>query len=51
MDDRLVLFGTDVITWTYSQENPWGPIEDWNLILAHALDVENLFIRLPPLAL
>lgn len=37
-----MLFGTDVIAWAYSQGSPWGPIEDWDLILAHTLDGELL---------
>jgi hypothetical protein len=42
MDGQLVIFGTDVMAWASSQEDPWGPIEDWDLILAHALDGEIL---------
>lgn len=42
MDERLVHFRTDVIAWAYSPENPWGPIEDWDLILAHTPERELL---------
>jgi hypothetical protein len=42
MDERPVIFATDVMTWAFSKEDPCRPIEDWDIILAHGLDGEVL---------
>jgi hypothetical protein len=41
--EPLILFGTDVVSWAYAKdENDWGPIQDWDIILAQGMTGEFL---------
>ena len=53
-NERLILFGTDVVSWAYEKgENDWGPLQDWDIIPVHeqkstsTIRARTLFHQIP----
>lgn len=53
-NERLILFGTDVVSWAYEKgENDWGPLQDWDIIPVHeqkstsTIRAKTLFHQIP----